>query len=516
MRDGAAAARARPARRAVEGGGHRGAQGRGPGAATPAKTARPATVRPHRRPADREPAAGRRRRGSRSDRSRTCCCSRSARSRSAPARLVVTSTHLVRAGLYLVVSLGAVAGLYLVLGAELVAWVQVLIYVGAVVVLLLFAVMLTRAPIGAVATTWTARPGRRCWSAAASGWAWPRCWPTRSAGRTSTLPDAGTAERIGDADLRRLGAAVRGALGAAARRAGRRDRAVPPGHRRPQRRRRRTTPDARGHPVRHRRAAVRPRRLRRAAPAQRGPGADGGRADAQRGQPDLRHRRRSGPRWSACRSRLGVPAATGRQVFALFVIVLAAAEIGVGPGHRAAALPAAARRRGRRGAARPSRRPTRSRPTAEAGRPVIADGRRAGAAGRTAAARSGRSAAAARRRAAGGAAAPRPRPLGIAGAAVALAIAVLLLLVARCCRTRPTTDRVQRALGRLRRPRRDVRRLGSARPRCTSRSRSPWSRWPCRSTRSAYLHDDAAVRALRRAGQPVHRRDAAGRGRPAT
>ncbi|WP_305786083.1 NADH-quinone oxidoreductase subunit J family protein [Symbioplanes lichenis] len=62
--------------------------------------------------------------------------------------LVVTSAHLVRAGLYLVVSLGAMAGLFLVLGAELVAWVQVLVYVGAVVVLLLFAVMLTRAPIG--------------------------------------------------------------------------------------------------------------------------------------------------------------------------------------------------------------------------------------------------------------------------------------------------------------------------------------------------------------------------------
>ncbi|GIF06272.1 NADH-quinone oxidoreductase subunit J family protein [Actinoplanes siamensis] len=65
--------------------------------------------------------------------------------------LVVTSAHLVRSGLYLVVSLGATAGLYLVLGAELVAWVQVLVYVGAVVVLLLFAVMLTRAPIGASA-----------------------------------------------------------------------------------------------------------------------------------------------------------------------------------------------------------------------------------------------------------------------------------------------------------------------------------------------------------------------------
>jgi NADH:ubiquinone oxidoreductase subunit 6 (subunit J) len=62
--------------------------------------------------------------------------------------LVVSSSHLVRAGLYLVISLGAIAGLYLVLGAELVAWVQVLVYVGAVVVLLLFAVMLTRAPIG--------------------------------------------------------------------------------------------------------------------------------------------------------------------------------------------------------------------------------------------------------------------------------------------------------------------------------------------------------------------------------
>jgi NADH-quinone oxidoreductase subunit J/NAD(P)H-quinone oxidoreductase subunit 6 len=62
---------------------------------------------------------------------------------------VVRTPHLVRAGLWLVVSMGAIAGLYLVLGAELIAWVQVLLYVGAVVVLLLFAVMLTRAPIGA-------------------------------------------------------------------------------------------------------------------------------------------------------------------------------------------------------------------------------------------------------------------------------------------------------------------------------------------------------------------------------
>jgi len=67
------------------------------------------------------------------------------------AAAVVATRHVVRAGLWLVVALGAIAGLYLVLTAELVAWVQVLIYVGAVVVLLLFAVMLTRAPIGASA-----------------------------------------------------------------------------------------------------------------------------------------------------------------------------------------------------------------------------------------------------------------------------------------------------------------------------------------------------------------------------
>jgi NADH-quinone oxidoreductase subunit J len=61
---------------------------------------------------------------------------------------VVLTEHLVRAGLWLVLALAAVAVEFLLLRAEFVAWVQVLIYVGAVVVLLLFAVMLTRAPIG--------------------------------------------------------------------------------------------------------------------------------------------------------------------------------------------------------------------------------------------------------------------------------------------------------------------------------------------------------------------------------
>jgi len=64
------------------------------------------------------------------------------------ALLVVTTRRLVHAALWLVVCFGALAGCYLVLTAEFVAWVQVLIYVGAVIALLLFGIMLTRAPIG--------------------------------------------------------------------------------------------------------------------------------------------------------------------------------------------------------------------------------------------------------------------------------------------------------------------------------------------------------------------------------
>ncbi len=78
----------------------------------------------------------------------------------ASAVLAVTTRHLVHAALWLVVCLGTIAGCYVVLGAELVALVQVLVYVGAVVVLVLFALMLTRAPIGPnrnLATPWWQR-----------------------------------------------------------------------------------------------------------------------------------------------------------------------------------------------------------------------------------------------------------------------------------------------------------------------------------------------------------------------
>jgi NADH-quinone oxidoreductase subunit J len=69
----------------------------------------------------------------------------------AAALSVVISRNVVHAALYLVVTLLAVAGSFLMLGAEFLAWTQVLVYVGAVVVLILFGLMLTRAPIGPMA-----------------------------------------------------------------------------------------------------------------------------------------------------------------------------------------------------------------------------------------------------------------------------------------------------------------------------------------------------------------------------
>jgi NADH-quinone oxidoreductase subunit J len=61
---------------------------------------------------------------------------------------VVTTQNVVHAALYLVAALSGIAMLYVILLAEFLAWVQVLVYVGAVVVLMLFGLMLTRARLG--------------------------------------------------------------------------------------------------------------------------------------------------------------------------------------------------------------------------------------------------------------------------------------------------------------------------------------------------------------------------------
>ena len=57
---------------------------------------------------------------------------------------MVVTRNVVHAALALLVSLVAVAGVYLVLFAEFLALVQVLIYGGAIIIVLLFAIMLTR------------------------------------------------------------------------------------------------------------------------------------------------------------------------------------------------------------------------------------------------------------------------------------------------------------------------------------------------------------------------------------
>ena len=61
---------------------------------------------------------------------------------------VVTTANVVHAALWLVVVLAGVAVQFLFLGAEFVAVTQVLVYIGAVIVLFLFGVMLTRASMG--------------------------------------------------------------------------------------------------------------------------------------------------------------------------------------------------------------------------------------------------------------------------------------------------------------------------------------------------------------------------------
>ncbi len=58
--------------------------------------------------------------------------------------MVVASPKLVHAGLWLIVSLAGVAVLFVLLNANFLAVVQVVVYIGAIAILIIFAVMLTR------------------------------------------------------------------------------------------------------------------------------------------------------------------------------------------------------------------------------------------------------------------------------------------------------------------------------------------------------------------------------------
>jgi NADH-quinone oxidoreductase subunit J len=56
---------------------------------------------------------------------------------------VVSARHVVRSALFLMLALSSVAAIYVLLSADFVAAVQILIYTGAIMLLLLFAIMLT-------------------------------------------------------------------------------------------------------------------------------------------------------------------------------------------------------------------------------------------------------------------------------------------------------------------------------------------------------------------------------------
>ncbi|WP_292373078.1 NADH-quinone oxidoreductase subunit J [Methanosarcina sp. UBA411] len=61
---------------------------------------------------------------------------------------VVIAKDIVRAGLALIMCMFGIAALYILLNAQFLGVIQVLVYIGAIGVLILFAVMLTKHEIG--------------------------------------------------------------------------------------------------------------------------------------------------------------------------------------------------------------------------------------------------------------------------------------------------------------------------------------------------------------------------------
>ena len=60
---------------------------------------------------------------------------------------VVFGRDIIKSGLFLILTLGGLAGIYVMLGAAIVAGAQVLVYIGAISVLILFAIMLTQSKV---------------------------------------------------------------------------------------------------------------------------------------------------------------------------------------------------------------------------------------------------------------------------------------------------------------------------------------------------------------------------------
>lgn len=118
--------------------------------------------------------------------------------------LVVTSQNPVHSVIFLVLDFLSVAGLYVVLGAQFVAAIQVLVYAGGIVVLYLFVVMLVNVKRPPEAFR---APGRHSKLGLALAGAvllellaiavWSRVTPASSFTATEILPVAGNTEQVG-------------------------------------------------------------------------------------------------------------------------------------------------------------------------------------------------------------------------------------------------------------------------------------------------------------------------------
>ncbi len=120
------------------------------------------------------------------------------------ALLVVTMRNIVYSALALVVVFALAAGIYILLNAEFIAIVQILIYAGAVTILILFALMLTR-----ISGQPITNPTNKQWWVAViictflgacivyAATASPRLIPNVASGATAQLPAVNNVVRIG-------------------------------------------------------------------------------------------------------------------------------------------------------------------------------------------------------------------------------------------------------------------------------------------------------------------------------
>jgi NADH-quinone oxidoreductase subunit J len=108
---------------------------------------------------------------------------------------VVLNPDIIRSGLAMIVTFAALAGVYLLLGAPLVAAAQVLIYIGAISVLVLFAIMLTQTKAGPIRLVfhhqaWAAAVAALVLAALLIGVVTGTAWPHVADGPLHTATDA--------------------------------------------------------------------------------------------------------------------------------------------------------------------------------------------------------------------------------------------------------------------------------------------------------------------------------------